>query len=71
MLIPTFCYLLFDINIGNSLPEITFPYLVGKLEAGELNFLKKMVEVYKPANMNKAVEDQESGKVIKPVIEWT
>ncbi|KAJ1018021.1 hypothetical protein NDA16_004890 [Ustilago loliicola] len=55
---------------GNSLPEVTFPYLVSKLEASELKFLEKMVEVYKPADMNKAIEDQESGKVIKPVIEW-
>ncbi|KAJ9475248.1 putative S-(hydroxymethyl)glutathione dehydrogenase (putative) [Pseudozyma hubeiensis] len=56
--------------MGNSVPQITFPYLVGKLEAGELGFLEKMIAVYKPADMNKAVEDQESGKVIKPVIEW-
>ena len=53
------------------MPEITFPYLVSKLEAGELNFLDKMIRVYKPADMNKAVEDQESGEVIKPVIDWT
>ncbi|SPO32817.1 related to Alcohol dehydrogenase class III chi chain [Ustilago trichophora] len=54
----------------NSLPEVTLPYLVGKLEAGELSFLEKMVQVYKPSDMNRAVQDQESGKVIKPVIEW-
>ncbi len=52
------------------MPEVTIPYLVGKLEAGELPFLDKMVKVYKPADMNTAVEDQESGKVIKPVIAW-
>ncbi|GAK66601.1 alcohol dehydrogenase [Moesziomyces antarcticus] len=56
--------------MGNSVPEVTIPYLVGKLEAGELPFLDKMVKVYKPADMNTAVEDQESGKVIKPVIAW-
>lgn len=55
---------------GNSVPSITLPYLVSKLEAGELQFLEKMVAVYQPADMNKAVEDQESGRVIKPVIEW-
>lgn len=55
---------------GNSVPQITLPYLVSKLEAGELAFVKKMVAVYKPAEMNQAVEDQEIGKVIKPVIEW-
>lgn len=55
---------------GNSVPEVTIPYLVGKLEAGELPFLDKMVKVYRPADMNTAVEDQESGKVIKPVIAW-
>lgn len=52
------------------MPQITLPYLVSKLEAGELAFVKKMVAVYKPAEMNQAVEDQEIGKVIKPVIEW-
>ena len=55
---------------GNSLPEVTLPYLVGKLEAGELGFLEQMVQVYLPGDMNTAVQDQESGKVIKPVIEW-
>lgn len=49
---------------------MTFPYLVGKLEAGELSFLEKMVKVYKPFDMNNAAKDQETGKVIKPVIEW-
>lgn len=43
---------------------------MSKLEAGELNFLEKMVKVYKPVDMNIAVHDQESGQVIKPVIEW-
>lgn len=49
---------------------MTLPYLVSKLEAGELNFLEKMIQIYKPEDMNKAVHDQESGKVIKPVIHW-
>lgn len=60
----------FTWSTGNSLPEVTLPYLVAKLEAGELSFLEKMVQVYKPSDMNQAVQDQESGKVIKPVIEW-
>ncbi|KIS66632.1 uncharacterized protein UMAG_10581 [Mycosarcoma maydis] len=56
--------------MGNSMPQVTLPFLVSKLEAGELAFLQKMVAVYKPDEMNQAVADQESGKVIKPVIEW-
>lgn len=52
------------------MPQVTLPFLVSKLEAGELAFLQKMVAVYKPDEMNQAVADQESGKVIKPVIEW-
>lgn len=52
---------------GNSIPQIFIPKLIDLYKKGLFPF-DKLIEFYKFEEINKAVEDMNSGKVLKPVI---
>ena len=52
---------------GDSVPQVFIPRLIDLYKQGRFPF-DKLISTYSFADINQAVEDVESGKVIKPVL---
>ena len=52
---------------GDSVPRVFIPRLIDLYQQGRFPF-DKLISTYPFAEINQAVEDVESGKVIKPVL---
>lgn len=46
---------------GNSLPSVTIPLLLDLLGQGRLDVIKKTISIYKPSEINRAVDDAKKG----------
>ncbi|HBF75807.1 MAG TPA: aryl-alcohol dehydrogenase, partial [Lactobacillus sp.] len=52
---------------GSSLPKLFIPKLIKLYQDGQFPF-DKLVKFYDLADVNEAIEDSKSGKVIKPIL---
>jgi aryl-alcohol dehydrogenase len=52
---------------GDSVPQVFIPRLIDLYQQGRFPF-DKLIRTYPFADINQAVEDVESGKVIKPIL---
>lgn len=68
--IPANVWTVEGVLMGDSVPQVTFGLLTDHVKSGKLKFLEKIIKIYTPDEMDKAVHDAESGQIIKPVIQW-
>ncbi len=52
---------------GDGVPDIFIPQLINLYQQGQFPF-DKLIEFYPLDDVQRAVEDMEAGKVIKPVL---
>ncbi len=55
------------VNMGDSVPNNSFPKLVDLIMAGKFP-LQKLVKFYAFDDINKALEDQDRGVAVKPIL---